>query len=161
MLYVVREVEKVDAFCGSCHMNDHSLKLQQSLAKEAETLSASHHIQKDVRCIDCHGYDSILGRVETMILATKSLLYYMTGNFHDPSITTEPIRDENCVKCHSPNRSHPSGEDDFHGRYEHIDLPIPCVDCHKSHEIGAPAHAYLVRSKVLEHCGECHPEMGQ
>ncbi len=160
MLYGVREVEKRDAFCGSCHMDDHRLKLRQSLHKEATTLSASHSIKEEVRCIDCHGYDSIPGRVETMTLATKSLLQYITGNFEDPSRTTEPIRDESCIKCHPPNRPHPSGEDEFHGRYEHIDLPTPCVDCHIGHEPGAPAHAYLVRSRVLIQCGECHPERG-
>ena len=160
LLFGVREVEKFDSFCGSCHMNDHKLNLQQSLATEAETLSAFHHIAKDVRCIDCHGYDSFTGRLETMLLATKSLYHYVAGDFEDPSRTTEPIRDESCVKCHSPNRLHPSGEDEFHGRYEHIDLPIPCVDCHKGHELGTPVHAYLVRTKVLEQCSECHPERG-
>jgi hypothetical protein len=161
MLFGIREAEKIDTFCGSCHINDHHLKLQHSIEKEAKTLSASHHIQKDVRCINCHGYDSIFGRVETMILATKSLLYYIVGDFQDPSRTTEPIRDENCIKCHPSNRPHSFGEDEFHGRYEHIDLPIPCVDCHKGHEFGSPAHAHLVRSKVLEQCAECHPERGQ
>jgi nitrate/TMAO reductase-like tetraheme cytochrome c subunit len=160
MLYAVREVEKRDAFCGSCHMDDHHLKLRQSLASEATTLSAYHRIQDKVRCIDCHGYDSLSGRVETMTLATKSLLQYITGNFEDPSRTTEPIRDESCVKCHSFRRAHPSGEDEFHGRLPHIDLPTPCVDCHRGHELGAPAHAYLVRSRVLEQCVECHPERG-
>jgi hypothetical protein len=160
MLLVVREVEKRDAFCGSCHMNDHRVKLEQSMAKEAATLSALHHIQNDVRCIDCHGYDSLSGRVETMTLATKSLLQYVTGNFEDPSRTTEPIRNESCIKCHSPNRPHPSEEDEFHGRYEHIDLPTPCVECHTGHVPGLPAHAYLVRSMVLKQCAECHPERG-
>ncbi len=160
-LFGVREVEKYDAFCGSCHMNDHKLKLQQSIATEAETLSAFHHSAKEVRCIDCHGYDSFTGRLETMLLAAKSLYHYKMGDFEDPSRTTEPIRDESCVKCHPSDRSHPFGEDDFHGRYEHIELPVPCVECHKGHKDGISYQSYLVKSFVLKQCGECHPERGE
>ena len=84
-----------------------SLKLQQSIATEAETLSAFHRIAKEVRCIDCHGYDSFTGRLETMLLATKSLYHFLAKSFEEPSRTTEPIRDESCVKCHPSDRSHP------------------------------------------------------
>lgn len=160
MLYGVREIEKKDAFCGTCHVDDHRMKIEQSLADEAETLSAFHHIKKDVRCINCHGYDSLLGRVETMILATKSLIHYMTGDFEEPIRVTEPIRDENCIKCHPSNRPHPLGEDEFHGRMDHMTISIPCVDCHKGHKTGEPTHSYLVRSEVLSQCAECHPERG-
>jgi nitrate/TMAO reductase-like tetraheme cytochrome c subunit len=160
ILFGVREIEKNDPFCGSCHMNDHGLKLQQSLASEAETLSAFHRIDGAVRCIDCHGYDSFTGRLETMFLAAKSLFHYVVGDFEDPSRTTEPIRDESCVKCHPSDRPR-SSEDEFHSRFEHMDLPVPCVNCHTGHKPGINTQSYLVKKIVLNQCSECHPERGE
>ncbi|HLC19097.1 MAG TPA: cytochrome c3 family protein [Thermodesulfobacteriota bacterium] len=157
-LYGAREIEKHDGFCGSCHVSDHELKYSQSVEDTPETLSAYHGTDEDVRCIDCHGYDSFFGRVETMWLAVTSLFRYITGNFHDPSITTEPIRDLNCVKCHSPARPHQGGVDDFHGRLDHVELSTACVDCHKGHLAGLAEFSFLVRAEVLGQCRECHPE---
>jgi len=158
-LYGVRQVEKFDAFCASCHMDDHRLKRQQSLAEHAQTLAASHHIKKGVHCIDCHGYDSFFGRIETTRLAASSLVHYVLGDYKEPIQVTEPIRDENCAKCHAAE-SRGRTSDDFHKRLEHIHLPIACVKCHKGHKQGDSDLSFLVRDYVIKQCRECHPDIG-
>lgn len=156
--------ENHDTFCASCHTEPESRYVQQSLAQKPETL-ASLHTHKQVRCIDCHSDAGKLGRVAGLKQGATDLIAYYSGNYHHPAITTAPLGDESCTKCHADISAQATMPNHFHyflPKWQAMDPNAAhCIDCHKAHPTGNSAQSYLTEATVLPVCQQCHAAAGE
>jgi hypothetical protein len=170
-------LENQNAFCASCHTQPEEKYYQQSLQAQAATL-ASFHVQKETRCIDCHSGGGPLGRAAGIMQGTDDLMLYVSGHYHAPAITSNPLGDDSCLKCHPEvltrgRRSPPSPIQDpvqvsgrrandghyhqFLQRWQASDARAAhCVNCHTSHTDGVANVGFMAANSVQEVCDGCH-----
>ncbi len=165
MLYA-GHLENRDGFCTSCHTQPELEFYQRSQQQPLDLASA--HAAKQVTCIQCHSGPGWTGRASAMAgVAAPDLLAYLSGHYRMPAVTTVPIGDEHCLKCHSQVLS----SQDFNNHF-HAFLPIwqarapnsaaSCVDCHQSHvEGGLPDVGFLEQSTTQAVCQRCHASLGR
>jgi hypothetical protein len=157
-------LENHDSFCASCHTEPESQYYQNSLQTPATTLSA-FHVEKSVRCIDCHSGSGPLGRVLGLEQGAKDLFAYVTGKYHSPAITTNPLSDQACLKCHPDVAKDQTFNNHFHvflSQWQSIDPHADhCVDCHTTHIQAQASQAYLITSTVQNVCQACHAVAGE
>jgi predicted CXXCH cytochrome family protein len=156
--------ENHDSFCASCHTEPEVTYFQQSLAQDPATLAA-FHAQKAVRCIDCHSAGGPFGRITGLEQGAHDLFTYKAGRFHSPAITTNPLGDSSCTKCHGDVAANRTFNNHFHvflARWEQVDPNAAgCVDCHTSHLSGDPNQGYLDEATVTPICQACHRAVGE
>ena len=110
-------LENQDLFCASCHTEPEATYYQQSTQSNPGTLAA-YHRQKQTACIDCHSGGGILGRSEGMAQGAQDLAAYLSGNYRHPAITTNPLSNDSCLKCHQDvTQSRRSGSRATNGHY--------------------------------------------
>jgi predicted CXXCH cytochrome family protein len=170
-------LENQNSFCASCHTEPESKYYQQSLQTNVTTL-ASFHNQKQTNCIDCHSGGGPLGRAQGLQQGIDDLLIYWSGNYHQPAITSNPLGDDSCLKCHaavltrgrgsppSPiqnpvqargNRANDGHYHQFLQRWQAADpRAAHCVNCHTSHTDGPANVGYMTADPVSQVCDGCH-----
>jgi len=158
-------LENHDAFCASCHTQPESQYVDKSLAPAVDLASA--HAAKDVTCIQCHSGSGVTGRVSAMaMVALPDLLAFRSGNFHDPAVTTKPMGDDHCLKCHADVAQRRDFNNHFHVFLSQWQARDPsaatCESCHVSHVEGGDSNvAYLVESTTVAVCQSCHAFAGR
>jgi hypothetical protein len=157
------QLENQDGFCASCHTQPETNYYQQTQVKDTSSLAA-FHAQKGVRCIDCHSGGGVFGRVDGLSQGARDMLAYYSGNYQTPAVTTNPLGDGSCTKCHADAMNQQTFNNHFHvflTRWQSIDPNAAhCVDCHTSHPSAALAQQYLDSASVQNVCGECHNALG-
>jgi nitrate/TMAO reductase-like tetraheme cytochrome c subunit len=161
--YAIHQENK-DSFCASCHTSPETSFYQQSMNAAPVTLAASHS-QKSVRCIDCHSGSGPLGRAAGLAQGAQDLIAYQSGNYHNPAVTTHPLDDASCLKCHNDLTTRRSFNNHFHVfliQWQNVDPNAAhCVDCHTSHSNGSPQQGFLQEATVRPTCDRCHQFAGR
>jgi hypothetical protein len=169
-------LERENDFCNACHLEP-GVPLHVDIRRDFDgtpprSLAALHAAsavdgREDAafRCIDCHGGSSLAGRARVKALAGLDLFWYLTGRFEEPSRMAWPLWDEDCRKCHAGFDAAASAAWEtprFHELPVHnVDLGVDCVECHRSHEPGAPESSFLEAHFLRSQCARCHLEFGE
>ncbi len=158
-------VENNDAFCASCHTEPKSQYFTQSLASPVDLASA--HGAKRVECIQCHSGRGSIGRLTAMTtVAFPDLLAYNSGHYRSPAVTTVPLGDDHCLKCHADVTRRADFNNHFHQFLPLWQAQDPahaatCVSCHNGHVAGGdPKIGFLVKSTAATVCQDCHAFAG-
>jgi hypothetical protein len=171
---VTDRLEQDDDFCNACHVSagvplhieirrDFDARPTASLAAAHAVASAQHRADGVLRCIDCHGGTSWLGRTRVKTLAAKDALLYLSGRFEEPEGMRWPLWDEDCRKCHAGFAEGPADAGRsarFHELAVHnAELGVDCVECHVVHQRGVdPAAFFLDAPRVRAQCARCHSQ---
>ena len=173
--------EQHDSFCASCHTEPESTFVTRSIAAQPADL-ASFHTTQQVKCIDCHSGVGATGRISAELMGARNALLWYSGRAQQPAVLTFPIRDENCLKCHTDvlqTRFTPkeqitvpglrggreSGPNNhwhtFLSRWQATDASAgACTSCHGGHPTdGAAATGFMVSTAVEQECNACHQVM--
>ncbi len=160
-------IEENDGFCASCHTEPETTFVQQSQTQPPGTLAAFHAQTErfTARCIDCHSGGGTFGRVDGLMQGQADLLAYWSGHYRDPAVTTAPLQDDSCLKCHQDIFARRDFNNHFHAllpRWQQGDPNAKgCVDCHTAHTTTADAQAFLTRNTVTAVCNDCHGKLGR
>ena len=168
-------LENQDIFCASCHTEPEVKYYQQSTQSNPPTLAA-FHTQKQTACIDCHSGGGVLGRSEGLAQGAHDLMAYLSGNYHHPAITTNPLSDASCAKCHSNvfsrtgNRGGGGDDEAMNGHYHRFlarwqaadpKNAARCVTCHTAHTTGLDGLQFMNQGVVAQQCDHCHAALGR
>lgn len=174
---IVSANEQNDHFCTSCHTQPELTywdRFQGSIGGRAEDLAAFHHRQlyprnsataQNIRCIDCHVGEGLLGRGVVVSLAAWDALKYVTGTARQPAMVVFTIQNEGCLKCHlqqvQVNLDKPVKPFiiDNHFHYKLFEKGAPferCVECHLSHRPGTETNGFQFRDVIIPVCEDCH-----
>jgi predicted CXXCH cytochrome family protein len=156
-------LENQDAFCASCHTEPESKYYGQSTQSNATTLAA-YHAQKQTACIDCHSGGGTLGRAVGLRQGAHDLMLYLSGNYHRPAITTNPLGDDSCTKCHdrtlTTNHIGASRTSHYHTyllQWQAVDpQAAKCATCHTAHVPNLASLMFMSQGKVSKLCDDCH-----
>lgn len=158
--------ESHDEFCASCHTQPETTYFERATASGAVDL-ASFHKAKETRCIDCHSGNGLSGRVSAELLGAHNAFLWYTHQAAQPAQITQPVGDENCVKCHTTTLTqNPAMENHFHiflSRWQGVDPNAAgCTTCHRGHTTnGAQANQFLDVATVQVVCESCHRAIGE
>lgn len=155
-------LENQDSFCASCHTEPEFKYYNQSTEKNSATLAAFHTAKK-TGCIDCHSGGGALGRAQGLQQGADDLMLF-SGNYKKPAITSNPLGDDSCIKCHVDVFQRQGGNRGANGHYhfyltqwQAVDpLAAHCVTCHTSHTTELASLQYLTQGKVAKQCDSCH-----
>lgn len=160
--------EQDNRFCGSCHTQPETAYLERyaraTATNFADDLASFHHRKKDVRCIDCHVGEGILGRSAVVSLATWNALKHIAGIARQPAVIVLPIQNEACVKCHLAQVTKPGFANHMHNKQFDGQDPVPflrCTDCHINHRAGDERTAFQFRDAIFPQCEHCHATVGK
>ncbi len=162
-------LESQDAFCASCHTEPEATYFQRSLQEKKVDL-ASFHSPQNTRCIDCHsGGGGAGGRLKGLQQGARDLAAFVSGNYHRPAITTNPLGDESCTQCHTKilERKQESRKASGMGLLGHYHFYLlqwqaedkdaaRCITCHPSHTTGLASLQFMPQGKVGAQCDLCH-----
>ncbi len=182
-IFVGGKLEENNQFCGSCHTEPETTFLasfDHAIAQgRAEDLAAYHHRQvyprkspgaENIRCIDCHVGEGLMGRGIVLSLAAWDAVKYFSGTAQQPAKVVFTIQNEACVKCHEQqakaNLEKPQVpfiiDNHFHYKLFEAGAPFErCVDCHISHQEGAEANQFQFRKAIIPVCEDCHKKEGK
>ena len=156
--------ENNDAFCASCHTQPESQYFQQSQAQTPVTLAA-FHAQKNVRCIDCHSGGGPFGRLKGLEQGAQDIIPYYSGHYTQPAVTTHPLSDDSCIKCHLESVTNGNFNNHYHfflSRWQSVDSKAAhCVDCHTSHVQNPAGQSFLAVATVQNVCEQCHAVLAE
>jgi hypothetical protein len=161
------QFENQDQNCASCHTEPETTYVGRSRAHAAVDLASAHGpLQSGQtgygRCIDCHSGAGLLGRAESLTLGANNALKHYAGIARSPSVTTAPIADASCLKCHAPVLTAEGFDNHVHRflpRWRERDAAgaATCAQCHSSHTTDGSASAgFLAQSRTLPQCDACH-----
>lgn len=160
--------EQDNNFCVSCHTQPETeyqaRNVSADTTKNATDLASFHHRKKDVRCIDCHVGEGVLGRATVLSLAAWDAFKHYTGIAQQPAKIVFPVQNEACIKCHLQEVTKPGFENHEHNKYYDPQLAPPslsCVNCHVSHRTGDERTAFQFRDAILPRCEYCHQQTGK
>jgi nitrate/TMAO reductase-like tetraheme cytochrome c subunit len=174
---IVSSNEQNDNFCVSCHTEPESTyfaRFQSAMTGRSQDLAAYHHRQlyprnspaaSNIRCIDCHVGEGLVGRGIVVSLAGWDALKYVTGTATQPAKVVFTIQNDGCVKCHDQqvkvNLDKPVKPFviDNHFHYKLFEKGAPfesCVACHVSHREGTETNAFQFRDVIIPVCEDCH-----
>ena len=167
-------LEQDNDFCNACHLEPDDpvhLDVRRDFdAPVAASLAGAHGAARvegredgAFRCIDCHGGESLAGRLRVKVLAAKDGFWYAVGRFEEPTGMRWPLWDEDCAKCHprfAEEEFHAWRTPRFHQLAVHNAEPlVSCVECHLTHESGGnPDANFLHATSVRLQCARCHSE---
>lgn len=164
-------LENQDVFCASCHTEPESKYYAQSIEKNPATLAA-FHTQKNTACIDCHSGGGIFGRVQGLAQGAGDLKMYLSGKYNKPAITSNPLGDASCLKCHGdvPQQQQRRGVNRrtnghyhfFLARWQAADPKAArCVTCHTAHPTNPASQSFVNNGNVAQVCDNCHRALGE
>ncbi len=157
-------LENQDAFCASCHTQPEATYYQRSIQTRAADLAA-FHAKKETHCIDCHSASGTFGRAHGLTQGAHDLANFIRGAYHAPAITTNPLGDDACVKCHTkiyerPKGAGKAGTNHYHSYLLEWQTAEPgaasCVNCHAPHTVESENLRFLNQGQVGKLCEECH-----
>ncbi|MCA1554335.1 MAG: cytochrome c3 family protein [Chloroflexi bacterium] len=158
-------LEEHNDFCASCHTEPETTYVSRFVKTPAVDL-ASVHAAKNVKCIDCHGGAPPLDRVGGLVQGAHDYALFITGNYHHPAITTNPLSDVNCVKCHSNLFQSRAIQNHYHFYLPAWQKALGnkaagCVNCHHSHST-EDGHIvkFVADTKINPICQACHEFQG-
>jgi len=96
-------LEGYDPFCSACHTEPEVEYVSRSLSNPTDL--ASVHTPAEVRCIDCYSGEGLFGRSVSLQQGASDLAAYVSGTYAQPAITTNPVGEVGCTKCHNPPSS--------------------------------------------------------
>ncbi len=160
-------LEANDSFCASCHVEPETTYYQASLEPaQADTL-AVFHAGVQTRCIDCHSRKWIPGRLWAHWGGLQNLLAFWSDDYTTPSVTTRPVGDGGCSKCHSDMTWVSERPGHYHSpwlrrRWRAADGPTnTCEACHPAHKPVAPmADRFMDANDIELQCDACHDATG-
>lgn len=166
VLYVSPQ-EQANAFCASCHTEPEMTYLARYLRaveqQSAEDLAAFHYRKQEIKCIDCHGGEGVVGRAEVLAFGARNAFKHYTGFQKQPATIILPLQNEACLKCHDQEVRKPGFENHMHNKPYLSQEPVPfirCTDCHPSHRPGDERTAFLFRETIFPRCEFCHATVG-
>ena len=158
-------LEQDNNFCGSCHTQpetEYLARFDSAVAQSNATDLAAFHHRKDVKCIDCHTGEGIIGRGEVFSLATWDAIKHFTGIQRQPATIVVPVQNEACIKCHQDTMTTTGFNNHEHNKMLDPAAPfIRCTDCHVSHRVGVESEAFQFRDAILPQCEYCHTKIGR
>jgi predicted CXXCH cytochrome family protein len=156
-------LENQDSFCASCHTEPETTFFARSQKNPTDLASA--HAAEKIACIDCHSGSGTFGRIVGLQQGARDLFNYARGDYHRPAITTNPLGDETCVKCHAQIlAAREGGSRAMNGHY-HFYLvawqttdksAAHCATCHTAHTTGLASLKFMAQGKVGKLCEDCH-----
>ena len=163
-------LEGHDPFCAACHTEPESEYVLRSLA--APTDLASSHTPADVRCIDCHSGAGPFGRSVSLQQGFADLTAYLSGTYTQPAVTTNPVGEVGCTKCHDAPSSlgvyavTDGGVTSSHYHFfeytsewlaREPDARGSCGICHRSHALDTLANqGFVIDDELNAACEACH-----
>lgn len=161
------QLENDDAFCASCHVEPETTYYRASLNPEqAETLAAFHAGVK-TRCIDCHSRRWIPGRIWAQWGGLQNALAFRSGDYTAPAVTTRPVGDSGCVKCHSDLSWVIERPGHYHSPWLRRDWQAAngpantCEVCHPSHKpVASKSDQFMDANHIETQCDACHEAIG-
>jgi hypothetical protein len=157
-------LENQDAFCAACHTEPEQVYYQESRQSVPSTLAA-FHAQEKTGCIDCHSGSGIFGRSVGLQQGAHDLSAFLSGSYNRPAVTTNPLKDESCLKCHSNVIAQPRAvpramNGHYHAflqRWQSLDPNAArCTTCHITHSKGSASLHFMAQGKVALVCDGCH-----
>lgn len=157
-------LENQDAFCASCHTQPETAYFERSTLANATDLAAFHS-KKETHCIDCHTASGTFGRASGLSQGAHDLANFIRGAYHSPAVTTNPLGDDSCVKCHSKIYDRPSGAGKAGTNHYHFYLlewqaadpnAARCASCHTPHTTALASLRFMNQGKVGQLCEDCH-----
>jgi hypothetical protein len=179
---VVTELEKDDSFCGSCHTEPEVTYLERFASAEgggAFDLASYHHAQVEsllapmvpnMRCVDCHQGEGLVGRTLVLSLAAYDAVKYFSGTAKQPATSSLPIQNEACLKCHEQEVKRFAElpvtpfilDNHYHYKYFQPNAPLmSCVGCHPGHVESSHAVGFQLRRTTIPICEACHQFQGR
>lgn len=161
---VALALENQDAFCASCHTEPEVTFFQRSTQKNPADL-ATYHTKKETRCIDCHSSSGMFGRASGLKQGAHDLANFISGAYHSPAITTNPLGDDACVKCHTKIYERAPGAGKAGSNHYHFYLlewqaadasAANCTSCHAPHTAALESLKFMNQGKVGKLCEDCH-----
>lgn len=171
-LYTAAKIEENDAFCASCHTRPevtyYARSVEARVGKPVDLASAHAAVPQAVRCIDCHSDEGVRGRLGALMLGAGDAARWISGTSREPHVTTAPLGDGHCLKCHTPVLA----DESFDGHYHRL-MPrwrelaaaqgapyAGCIGCHSSHTTDGNAQAEFMRmQRTQQVCDQCHVVM--
>jgi hypothetical protein len=161
--------ERDDRFCVSCHLHDEKFR-RLIAAGGADDLAGFHHARRaEVGCIACHGGADRPMRLKVWAVAGVDTLRFLAGLYAEPTRLRLPLRDAECLLCHTPILRAPTeplaaealtegiGGTSYHSIREHETVAIACARCHPAHTTDSDAgHRFIAQARVQPICGGCH-----
>ncbi len=162
------QIENNDSFCASCHVEPETTYYQDSLEQAGVITLAAFHAGEEVRCIDCHSRRWIPGRLWSQWGGLQNVFVYRSGHYKQPSVTTRPVGDGGCSKCHSdltwvserPGHYHSPG---LRRKWRVAGGSAnSCEACHPSHKSDVPASDdFMDEAQIEMQCDACHEAIGE
>lgn len=160
-------LEENDGFCASCHTEPEVTYVRQASAAQPATL-ASFHAQVQVQsvlCIECHSGGGVFGRAQGLTQGMQDLLAYASNHYQAPAVTTSPLGDDSCLKCHADVVQRADFNNHFHrflSQWQALDpQAAKCITCHTAHTTNADAETFLQTQTVRAVCEDCHRKAGR
>ena len=163
-------LESHDPFCAACHTEPESEYVVRSLSAPSDL--ASSHTVAEVRCIDCHSGEEPFGRSVSLQQGAADLAAYLSGSYTQPAVTTNPVGEVGCTKCHDAPSSlgvyavTEGGVTSSHYHfYEYAaewlarepDARGTCGMCHRSHALDTLAdQGFVIDHELKAVCDACH-----
>jgi predicted CXXCH cytochrome family protein len=157
-------LENQDAFCASCHTQPEAMYYQRSIQTKSADLAA-FHTKKETHCIDCHSASGPFGRAHGLTQGAHDLVNFVRGSYHSPAVTTNPLGDDSCVKCHTKIYERAPGAGKAGLNHYHFYLlewgaadpgAASCVSCHAPHTIASENLRFMNQGLVGKLCEDCH-----
>jgi len=173
-ILLLARAEEQDALCASCHSQPETTYVHRTLASRPVDLASAHALagvssptgasERAAGCIDCHSAPGVRGRAQAMALGARDALKWIAGLAQQPAISTTPIGDQNCLKCHADALTASRFDRHFHRllpRWQQTDPRAgACVSCHAAHTIdGEAGLGFLARPRTEAVCEDCHRVM--
>jgi hypothetical protein len=163
-------LETQDPFCGACHTQPEFEYLERSLTSPSDLASA--HAAAATGCIDCHSGPGVTGRLGSLAQGASDLAAYLAGGYAQPAVTTHPIGDRGCTKCHEQPRlvsdAGPQATTISHSHYHYPEYTAEwakrqpaiggsCTACHPAHVVaGSSSQGYRAPLHLNASCEACH-----
>ena len=163
-LFGAAQMENRDSFCASCHSEPETTYVDRTQAAAPVDLASQHHV-KAARCIDCHSGPCVTGRIGAEMQGATDLVAWVTKTARQPAVLTNPIHDQNCIKCHADVPNTTDFQRHFHAflsRWQAMDSQAAtCVDCHTAHTTdGQASLTFLNEQRAVAVCQRCHAALG-
>ncbi len=167
-LYTVSiRLESNDSFCASCHVEPEVTYVNQSLRSAPMVTLAAFHAGKNTRCIDCHSRKWLPGRLWAQWGGLQNLLAYRSGDYRSPSVTTRPVGDGGCSKCHRDITWVSERPGHYHSPWLRQrwrlagGLANTCEVCHPSHmAVATETGRFMDIERIETQCDACHDATG-
>ena len=165
------QLENQDSFCASCHTEPETTFYSRSLENPSDLASSHAHTELNVRCIDCHSGEGINGRISSLQQGARDLAVYLSGEFEQPATSHNPVGNEGCTKCHTPDApdvvslTNIDSQSHYHlaSYLMEWDLRSPqpigtCVICHTAHDQSTSAEDHFT-PPTNQVCEDCHRDL--